>query len=111
MGVVMRSILVVWLVLFCFSPCVALAGEPPPAANSGAAPEAQAPSRMERALDRARREEVGRAQPTTTLEWDAFVARFFPSRPRHDLEALRAYVVHRAGEERRGLTGRGPTAG
>ena len=30
-----------------------------------------------------------------TLDWEAFSARNFPGRPRHDLEAIAAYAAYR----------------
>jgi hypothetical protein len=36
-----------------------------------------------------------RANAPRRLDWQAFSARYFPDRHRHDLEALTAYAAHR----------------
>ena len=33
------------------------------------------------------------------LDWDAFSARYFPDRKRHDLEAIAAYGAHKQGRD------------
>lgn len=33
------------------------------------------------------------------LDWDAFSARYFPGRKRHDLEAIAAYRAHKQGRD------------
>ena len=37
----------------------------------------------------------GTAVPSTTLDWNAFSAAYFPGRRRHDFAALTAYASHR----------------
>jgi len=38
------------------------------------------------------------------LDWDAFSARYFPDRKRHDLQAIAAYAAHKQGRSRPKLT-------
>jgi hypothetical protein len=69
------------------------------------------PSRMERALGRALHDELASAredpdepellaEPVPTagipLDWEAFSARFYPGRGRHDLQAIVAYSTYRS---------------
>ncbi len=69
------------------------------------------PSRMERALGRALHDELASArdapgepelepEPVLTagapLDWEAFSARFYPGRGRHDLHAIVAYSTYRS---------------
>jgi hypothetical protein len=37
------------------------------------------------------------AQPATQLDWQAFCARYFPARGRHDFEVVKAYEAYRNG--------------
>ncbi len=37
------------------------------------------------------------AQAATQLDWQAFCARYFPDRGRHDFEVLKAYEAYRNG--------------
>jgi len=43
------------------------------------------------------------------LDWDAFSARYFPGRSRHDLDAVAAYGAYRKGDDWQG-SGRQATA-
>jgi hypothetical protein len=62
---------------------------------------------MERALGRALHDELassggvpGEAEPVIAagvpLDWEAFSARFYPGRGRHDLQAIVAYSTYRS---------------
>jgi hypothetical protein len=43
--------------------------------------------------------EVPAAEVGEKLEWDAFSARYFPERRRHDLDAVAAYGAYRQGHD------------
>jgi soluble lytic murein transglycosylase-like protein len=47
-----------------------------------------------------------RAADDAALDWDAFSARYFPERRRHDEEALTAYATYKQGREWRMPTAR-----